>query len=371
MDRSGFESYSSNVPAYHNSTRRLSRRFLHFFLFLATFISTTMAGTSWANLSPYDIGQWDVGLLYAILIMTIISAHEFGHYFAARYHKVDATLPYFIPFPFISFNPFGTMGAVIRTRSPIPSRKVLFDIGVAGPLAGFIVCLAILAWGFINLPDKDFIYRIHPEYLLYFGGAIPTSGLFFGDNALFELLALGLTDRTDFVPPMNEVYHYPFLCAGWFGLFITALNLLPIGQLDGGHISYAMFGSKQEKIARAAWWILVFLGICGILGWLNREGVVYLPAFLLDSLPWLFESWAGWLFWAVFTRVIIKIPHPEVDDSRPLDNKRQWVGWLAWLVLAVSFSYNGLYFITPDPEADIPGSESIITLHEENVSVWK
>ena len=164
--------------------RPQQRIVLHIVLFAATFLTCMMAGAQWAMHDPFQIENWSAGLTYAILLMTFLSAHEFGHYIAARMHGVDATLPFFIPVP-SSLMPFGTFGALIKTRSRITSRKVLFDIGVAGPLAGFAVCLVILVVGVITLPGVESLYAMHPEFQPT--GIVPTSGMTFGDNLLFMM----------------------------------------------------------------------------------------------------------------------------------------------------------------------------------------
>src|SRR5205085_453169 len=145
------------------------------------------------------LAQWQLGLPFGILIMLFLSAHEFGHYFAARRHGVDATLPYYIPMPpLILGSIFGTMGAVIRTRSPIPNRKALFDIGVAGPLAGFVVALAYLIIGMVTMPGIDSLYAIHPEYRAL--GSIPDIGMHFGGFMLYDLLKILFVSPGHFFP---------------------------------------------------------------------------------------------------------------------------------------------------------------------------
>ncbi len=143
------------------------RLWLHIVLFLVTYLTTTLAGEAWRGVAdPGDLANLHLGLEYATLVMFFITAHEFGHFIAARIHKVDATLPFYIPFPGAQYGSisFGTMGAVIRTRSKIPSNKVMFDIGVAGPIAGFIACIIILAIGFATLPGIEYLQHIHPGY---------------------------------------------------------------------------------------------------------------------------------------------------------------------------------------------------------------
>ncbi len=366
---SGYGDRPSHLPSQLGSKNRVA---LHVILFVATFLTTVMAGTAWAMRDPFEVFNWTYGITYAILVMCIITAHEFGHYFAARHHNVDATLPYFIPFPSIllgGIGAFGTMGAVIRTRTPIYNRKALFDIGVAGPLAGVVMCIIILAIGFMTLPPKSFIYTIHPEYLEA-GGAIPATGLHFGDTLLYWGLAQLFASPSGWLPPMNEMYHYPWLCAGWFGLILTGLNLLPIGQLDGGHISYAMFGDRQPQIARYFWWFITILGCGGVLGIVRQFGRIELlqegplaePGMFLQTLevlhsvaPWLMEAWAGWLLWAFVTRVFIKIKHPPIDDPTPLDSGRRRIGWTAIAIFVLTFTYNGVYDRFGIPE-EVPSS---------------
>lgn len=332
-------------------------------LFLVTFATCIVAGTLWSGNDYTEITNWSHGITYAVLIMTFISAHEFGHYFAARKHKVDTTLPFYIPFlpiPYILPLTFGTFGAVIKTRSPIPSSKALFDIGAAGPIAGFIVCVIYLIYGLQTLPGIEFIYNIHPEYITKYGGNIPEISLFFGDTLIYWIFTELFTNPEGFLPPMNEIYHYPFLCVGWFGLFVTALNMLPLGQLDGGHVTYAMFGKMQRKISRVFWWFMVALGAGSLFGWIYGlllpepdnllleivRGVTLPPLQLVkDYAPWYFSGWEGWLFWAFITKMFIKLDHPPIEIEEDIGPERKAVGWFALLILALCFSYNGIYFV--------------------------
>ena len=333
------------------------RYWLHALLFLLTFASTLAAGTQWAGKDPLEITNWGVGITYAILILTFLSAHEFGHYIAARIHKVDATLPFYIPMPLILF---GTMGAVIKTRSPIPNKKVLFDIGIAGPLAGFVACLIILGIGVATLPPYDYIYSIHPDYRTM--SAIPQTGMYFGDMILFSVLrplssALG---SGGFFPPMNEVYHYPFLCVGWFGLFVTALNLAPFGNLDGGHVLYALNNRVQRRAARILWWTLFSLGLLSLIGALDAflrmpspmgiviwlQNVIGTPlSRIVDAAPILFQIGEGWLLWALLVRFFIGIDHPSIQDDEPLDTKRTIIGWASLLLLILCMPLRIIYFV--------------------------
>jgi membrane-associated protease RseP (regulator of RpoE activity) len=300
---------------------------LHIGLFIITFFTTTIAGASWVTgtMGPYEPEHLIAGLPYSIAILFVITCHEFGHYFAAMYHKVKATLPYYIPFPPLPFFlNFGTMGAVIRTKSPVPTRKAMFDIGIAGPIAGFVACLIVLIYGFLNVPPIDYLLNIHPDY---FSPEYGKEGynLVFGDTLLFSFFKMIFVNQNQFFPPMSEIYHYPFLCVGWFGLFITAMNMIPVGQLDGGHIGYTMFGRETHlKIASISFSLLLILGIFGIIE----------SSFDLH----LNIGWTGWLFWALILYFVIKIEHPPVPDETELDSKRMALGYISFAILLLSFS---------------------------------
>jgi membrane-associated protease RseP (regulator of RpoE activity) len=291
-------------------------------LFILTFFTTTIAGVGWLNADPYQLENFNLGLTYSILMLIVISTHEFGHYFAARFHKIDVTLPYYIPFPFLFLNPFGTMGAVIKMRSRTQTRKSLFDIGVSGPIAGWIASMIILIIGFSTLPSIDFLYNIHPEYKTT---GIITTGLTFGDNLVFYFFEKIFSLKHGvFIPPMNEIYHYPFLCVGWFGLLITALNMMPVGQLDGGHISYTMFGEKSKYVGYIVFYLLVLFGILGFLPLLDIK-------LNIGSI--------NWLVWAILIFFVIKIKHPPIctDIHEPLGNFRTAIGWFSYFIFVVSF----------------------------------
>jgi membrane-associated protease RseP (regulator of RpoE activity) len=309
------------IGSYGQPLRKSKGYVINIVLFVLTFITTVIAGMEWVG--KIDLEDFAVGLPYAFAILFVLACHEFGHYFASRHHNVKATLPYFIPCPPIPFFlNFGTFGAVIRTKSPVPSRKAMFDIGVAGPIAGFVASLLLLVFGLTHLPPKEYLYTIHPEYLT--GEKVQGIDLIFGDTLFYRFLAMILTNpRTDFVPPMNEIYHYPFLCVGWFGLFVTAMNMMPIGQLDGGHIIYAMFGRYHRIIARVSFGFLLLLGLLGFVPMVGMQTPI---------------GWTGWLFWAAITLFVIKLDHPPIADPEPLDEKREFIGWVSLLLLLLSFS---------------------------------
>ncbi|MGA7720972.1 MAG: site-2 protease family protein [Ignavibacteriaceae bacterium] len=381
------------MPEYYNDTyernegdavisKDKKNYILHTGLFILTFITCTFAGAQWISTQPgpYELSFLLKGLPYSISIMFIISCHEFGHYFAARYHKVKATLPFYIPFPPIPlFINFGTMGAVIKTKSAIYSKKAMFDIGIAGPLAGFIACLIVLFYGFTHVPGINYLLAIHPDFFSpNFGKNAIDLG--FGNTLLFSFFKLIFIHGHEFFPPMSEIYHYPYLCVGWFGLFITAMNMIPIGQLDGGHVAYTMFGDlRHSKIAAFFLIALIALGTLGVteatpglvasLGWMGwlfllipllfisriiKEIkkirfalffliIVIISIIILGSAEWVLKfstnlGWIGWLIWAMLLFFVIKLKHPIVPDERELGSKRKFLGYLSFFILIISFS---------------------------------
>ncbi len=212
-------------------------------LFVLTVLSVFVTGAMYAtpHLDPFGdprglLRALPSGWTFAVPLMSILLCHELGHYFAARYHRVPASLPFFIPVPLIS--PFGTMGAVIGMRGRIRSRDALLDIGASGPLAGLVVALPVLIYGLatskIEAPSEHAVQE--GQSLLYL---------------LLKRVVLGP------IPVDHDVMLNPMAFAGWSGLFVTALNLLPVGQLDGGHVAYALLGPRQNRVARAIHWSLL------------------------------------------------------------------------------------------------------------------
>ena len=231
---------------------------------------------------------WLIGLPYAAALLSILGVHEMGHYVAARRHKADVTLPYFIPMPI----GLGTMGAVIRLKSPIKNRRQLFDIGVAGPLAGLAVAVPLLIIGLATSP------------VVYIGR--PLAGGQEGNSILYLLLKL-ITKGQILPGGGYDVSINAIAFAGWFGLIVTMINLLPIGQLDGGHIIFSLFGRKQWQIAIVAQVLLLLGGLH--LAFTTRE--------LLNV----------WLLWAVLAQVFGLRHPPPLDDLTPLDRKRRFIGY--------------------------------------------
>lgn len=233
---------------------------LHLLLFCLTLITTTIAGTEWRFGKLFFLGpqgfDWTGtitwaeflgGLYFSLPFLGVLTVHEFGHYFTARFYRTNVTLPYYIPLWFgITFS-LGTMGAFIRIKQRIFSRRQFFDIGVAGPLAGFVVAIPLLFYAFTHLPPPEYIFSIHPEYERFgldyaqhvYGDN--TGSFALGRNLLFIAFERFVADPA-LLPNQYEVIHYPLVFAGYLALFFTALNLLPIGQLDGGHVLYGLIG---------------------------------------------------------------------------------------------------------------------------------
>lgn len=266
---------------------RNDRPRLNIVLFLLTCVSTFFIGYS------LD-GELSSGFWYSGAIITILFAHEMGHYLMCVRYRIRATLPFFIPFPSL---PFGTLGAVIRMDARMPNRRVLFDIGVAGPLAGLMVTIPAIYFG------------LQMSTIMTVSGS---EGVFtLGDSLLFKALS-NITIGP--LPEGQDTLLHPLAYAGWAGLFVTALNLLPIGQLDGGHILYALLGDRGQKVFPVNMAMFALLCIVQYNGW------ILLVMMLL---------WFGYR-------------HPPTqDDSEPLDFKRQTIAFLTFLIFALSF--------TPDP----------------------
>lgn len=296
-------------------------------LLIITFVTTTIAGVEWTTgkAGPYEFRTLALGLPYSLSILFVLGVHEFGHYFASVIHKVKATLPFFIPFPPIAgFFNFGTMGAVIKTKSHIPNNKAMFDIGAAGPIAGFFACMVLLIYGYTHLPSVSYITAIHPDYFSPEYGK-NSIGLEFGDTLLMIIVRKLFANPHQFIPPMSEIYHYPFLCVGWFGLFVTSMNLIPVGQLDGGHVIYSMFGNKiHETIASISLILLLITGVTGVLDSFLELGLNF--------------GWSGWLLWSFVLFFVIKVKHPPVIYFEKLGLVRMVFGVLAIIIFILSFS---------------------------------
>ncbi len=317
---------------------------LHLLLLLATLFCTTWAGTFWlGNPADADSGlegffrELQAGLPFSLSFVGFITVHEFGHYIAARRHHLNSTLPFYIPVPPLPFMlNIGTMGAVIKIRDPFPDGSALLGVGAAGPLAGFPIAVGLLVYGFLNMPPADYLTAIHPEYLATGAVHQPEHGeVFLGKNLLFILLEKTCSPRN--MPPMTELYHYPFLFAGWLACLMTSLNLLPVGQLDGGHVAYALFGRDGHR-----WIAMTFIGVITCLGFPSlAAGIVELslPDVMnpvpVDLLRW---SWPGWILWALLLTRVIGISHPQVIRHATLSRPDRVAGWLCIVVFILTFT---------------------------------
>lgn len=284
---------------------------INLLLFALTIITTILTGALHVGVNPFE--SWSnlfSGIPYAFAILAILGAHEMGHYFYALKHRIYATLPYFLPIWWPGFG-FGTLGAFIKMKSPIHNKKALFDVGIAGPIAGFVLSIMFLIIGFSLLPDStgviQYVETIH-EWSPNGEGAFTI-----GDSILFDFIKAFM--GADHLP-MWEIYHFPFIFAGWIGLFVTSLNLMPIGQLDGGHISYALFGRNAKYIAIAAFIALALLNLYS----------------------------SNWLLWTVLILFVIRLKHPPtLDDSIELDENRKILGYISYLVFITCFSPSPFY----------------------------
>jgi Zn-dependent protease len=285
------------------------RTWLNILLFVVTVVCCFLVGLTWSLNYVYadDIVNGTIGtigiedfmhpdvvalsVLYAVVLIAILLAHEMGHYLTCRFYGINATLPYFIPFPPPS--PIGTMGAFIKIRSPITRKQQLFDVGVAGPLAGFVLALPALVWG---LSLSKAIPHIEEE-----------GSIIFGEPLLFKLLSDSLFRGA---PENFDLILHPVAFAGWVGALVTALNLFPIGQLDGGHVVYALFGKRSKKFARPVLIVFILMGVF---------------------------FWVGWFVWAILIG-FIGLKHPRIwDEDVPISVGRRWVAFLIVLIFIFSF----------------------------------
>jgi membrane-associated protease RseP (regulator of RpoE activity) len=288
--------------------RTRERYWLYALLFSLTLVTTCMVGAAMQNgferNVPFDLEQtldsWGYfwrhpaallqGLPYSLTLLSILLAHEFGHYLASAFHQVDASLPYFLPSPFL-----GTFGAFIRIRSPIYSRRALFDIGIAGPLAGFAFLLPALA---VGIAFSKVVPGIANQGSYRFGVPLLQWLL---EHAIFPGTASG------------DIYLHPVARAAWVGMFATAMNLLPIGQLDGGHILYSLFPARHRSVSKALCILMLPLGI----------------------------FWKAWFFWALVLWWLGR-RHPPIYDSTGLNDARCKLGWLALAIFILCFTFQPL-----------------------------
>ena len=257
----------------------------HLLLLALTVVTTTIMGTLF-------LGNFTQGMMFSFTLLMILGAHEMGHYLAARLYDVRATLPYFLPAPL----GIGTFGAFIKMKSPIPNKRALFDIGIAGPLAGFVFIIPAAIIG---------LYFANPAV-----GAGGGDGIVFHDPLLFRALAKLLR-----VP--HDIQVNPYWFAAWVGCLVTSLNLLPVGQLDGGHVVYAAFGARWH-------WIIA--------------RVIYVGVIALTVASYFWDGWMGWIVYVVILTFMLRVGHPRVmDEDEPLDFGRKVVTAIGLVVFLLCF----------------------------------
>lgn len=299
------ERETPSLPDYGPQKAKI---WINIILFIITFISTYLVGLTWSASFIYadavnDLSaQGELGAaiffeprvlilagIYVLVLLGILSAHELGHFLTCRHYKLQATWPYFIPAPTL----IGTLGAFIKIKSPITRKQQLFDIGVAGPLTSFFLSLPALAYGLS-------LSRIVPS--------VPSEGsIVFGEPLILKVITrLVMPD----IPPGNDIILHPIAFAGWVGILVTAFNLFPVGQLDGGHVIYALVGPRSRRLAPL---VIIFFLIMGVF------------------------FWVGWLVWALII-FFLGLRHPRLlDEKEPLSSSRKLVGWLTLLIFILSF----------------------------------
>ena len=383
-------------PDVFNQAEKRDRVWLHVLLFVLTLVSTTLSYALWVGSGA--AGWSDLlkmpflsqAIWFSVPLLLFLTVHEFGHYFAARLHHVSTTLPYYIPLPFLGI---GTLGAVIRIREPIPSLTKLFDIGAAGPIAGFVAVFIMLIVSLATLPDVNYVESFEghdalkeyvaqngefPRELIREEGAGPGQVFYVGETVLYVAVA----HFFDNVPPMYEMYHYPFLFASWLGLFFTALNLLPVGQLDGGHVLFALVGPRWHlRIARSFMFLLLLSGAIGYGmmatddGWMGafkwpilaailylilnrafgRDQSIVAPSLVaLLAASFAVNTWlpgvavyghGAWLMWGFILSFLLGVEHPPVLYSEPLTPGRRALALLSFVIFILCFSIRPFYYV--------------------------
>jgi len=306
----GREPYETTVVATPADGRIDGIPWTNLALFVATILSTLLVGAvAWYYIPPADLAANPLLALrawpFTAAVLGVLTAHELGHYLAGRYHGVDVSLPYLIPFVV----PFGTLGAIIRMRGTMPDRKTLFDIGVAGPLSGLVATVVVTAIG-LSLDPMTIPARVVDS---------PGQIIIFNNPPLLDLIATALGQPTSYADPTKTVH--PVIIGGWVGMFFTVLNLLPVGQLDGGHMVRAMLGRRQETVAS-----LVPLALFGLAAYLY-----YVRNLAFN------ESVGLWAVWGLFATIIAYNGPADPADETPLGWKRQFVGLVTFVLGALCF----------------------------------
>src|SRR5258706_6907607 len=362
---------------------KIKSKILHSSFFIIILITATLAGAEWTNgksiMSYFVLGteyawaDFAGGLPYSICFLTILTCHEFGHYFTAIHYRIKTTLPYYIPIPPLIPLNIGTFGALIRIKERILSNKQQFDVGIAGPLAGFVVAIAFLIYGFVTLPPPEHVFLFHPEYKQYGLDYVDhvyktmppgTIDVVIGKNILFTFLEKLFADPAR-MPNQHEIMHYPFLFAGFLSLVFTCMNLLPIGQLDGGHVLYGLVGYRRHRIAATVIYfgLLYYTGLGYIDSHLPVDQlIIEIPLyifFLFMAMRSLFEKkrdrlmyaliifttqyitgllipsihgYSAWLAFILLVGWMVGVPHPPSEIEQPLDLNRKILGCLTLLI---------------------------------------
>lgn len=306
-----------------------TKPWMNLFLFGVTLLSVILSGALYAYDGPMPENQTQLllsllralpkGIPFALSLLAILTAHELGHYFAGRFHRTNVTLPYFIPLP---FSPFGTMGAFIQLKEPPKNRRILLDIGIAGPFAGMIVAIPVLLLGLslshiepihlqpgqsLQLEGNSLLYLL-AKYLV-FGQLLPAPASYGETSPLLYWVRYFFTSQPLPLGGVDVMIH-PVAWAGWAGLLVTALNLIPAGQLDGGHVMYVLMGQRARKL----WpFILIALGLLGF-------------------------AWSGWWIWALLIFALGRIYAQPLDQITPLDPRRRLVAILGVILFILVFT---------------------------------
>jgi membrane-associated protease RseP (regulator of RpoE activity) len=317
-----------------------ARRWVNIVLYLLTVLSTLFVGASWSDQVPAGADElwllqhlW-LGWPFALSLMTILTGHELGHYFAGRYYKVPVSLPYFMPWP---IPPLGTMGAVIVMKGQSINRRQVLTVGAAGPLAGFVLAVPILILGLslstvepMSLPEPGSMVMLEGNSLLYlllklavFGKILPGSGLDPAFPAAMKEIVAALFGTAPIVGGYDVIIH-PVALAGWAGLLVTALNLLPVGQLDGGHVMYSLLGKRARLFT---WPIVILLVLMGIF------------------------FWSGWFLWAGLIFLFGRSHPAPLDDVTRLGTAQKVIAVLVLIIFLLVF--------TPVPLQLIAGESSL------------
>ncbi|MGQ4808823.1 hypothetical protein NKDENANG_02212 [Candidatus Entotheonellaceae bacterium PAL068K] len=274
----------------------------HILLFLMTVITTAVAGMLWENLNPMqNLGQFYRGLPYAGTLLTILFFHEMGHYLTARYYGMDVTLPYFIPMPPPLFM-LGTLGAVIRIQQPWRHRRALLHVGAAGPIAGFCVALPAIIYAYATANVAP-LPEVGSDYYWNFGEPLLLKGIGY--------LVVGPIPA-GFSLQINSVG-----VAAWFGILVTMLNLLPVGQLDGGHIVYALLGRHARYVSWGGIGVLLAMG---------------------STLLYMGESFGlAWFIWAIIGWLTSRRRHVILDQQSPLNLQSRTIAWTTCIIFVLCF----------------------------------